>query len=137
MPITVGAQQGSILAPTLFLMFFVVFVIISSLSHSDSLQQELLCSVDLEKIREWCVLSRISTNIEKSHFLVFGKPKCKICLKLGDEILTQSNNTKLLGFYLSDLMTWNKRVEKLVTKVQNNINIFQLCWSYISTFAAR
>ena len=76
-------------------------------------------------------------NIEKSHLIVFGKSKYKICLKLGDEILTQSNNTKLLGFYLSDLMTWNEHVEKLVTKVQNNINLFQLCWSYISTFAAR
>ena len=51
--------------------------------------------------------------------------------------MSQSNNTKLLGFYLSDSMTWNEHVEKLVTKLQSNINLFKLCRSYISTFAAR
>ena len=79
----------------------------------------------------------MTINIEKSHLLVFGKPKNKICLKIGDDILSQSNNTKLLGFYLTDSMTWNEHVEKLVTKLQSNINLFILCKSYISTFAAR
>ena len=130
LPVTVGVLQGSILAPTLFLMFIHDLPTLSlsssahayaddttfTCSHSDSHQLERLCSVDLEKIHEWCVLNRMTINIEKSHFLVFGKPKNKICLKIGDDILSQSNNTKLLGFYLTDSMTWNEHVEKLVTK---------------------
>ena len=124
-PLAVGVPQGSILAPTLFFMFIHDLSTLSlsssanayaddttfTCSHSDSLQLERLCSVDLEKIHEWCVLNRMTINIEKSHFLVFGKPKNKICLKVGDDILSQSDNTKLLGFYLSDSMTWNKHVE--------------------------
>ena len=42
-----------------------------------------------------------------------------------------------MGFYLNDSVTWNEHVEKLVTKLQSNINLFKLCRSYISTFAAR
>ena len=102
-------------------------------SHSDSLKLEQLCSVDLEKIHEWCVLNRMTINIEKSHFLVFGKPKNKICLKIGDDILSQSNNTKLLGFYLNDSMTWNEHVEMLVAKLQRNIYLVKLCRGYIGT----
>ena len=34
-------------------------------------------------------------------------------------------------------MTWNEHVDKLVAKLQSNINLFKLCRSYISTFAAR
>ena len=34
--------------------------------------------------------------------------------KLGDDILSQSHITELLGFYLNDSMTWNEHVKKLV-----------------------
>ena len=72
-------------------------------------------------------MNRMTINTEKSHFLVFEKPKYKISLKLGDDIMSQSNNTKFLGFYLSDSMTWNEHVEKLVAILPSNINLSKGC----------
>ena len=80
-----------------------------------------------------CVLNRMPIDTEKSRFLVFGKPKNMICLKLGDDIMSHSNNIKLLDFYLSDPMTWNEHVEKLVAKLQStcNLNLIEVYRNYI------
>ena len=60
---------------------------------------------------------RMTINIEKSHFLVFGETKkC-------DNILSQANNTKHLGFY---------QHENSAANLQSNINLFKLYRGYIS-----
>ena len=112
------------LAPTLFWVFINDLLTLSlslsahdyaddtkfTCSHSDSLELERLCSVYLEKIYEWCVLNKMTMNIKKSHFFVFGKPKNEMCPKVGNDILSQANNTKLLDFYLNVSMTLYEHV---------------------------
>ena len=63
-------------------------------------------------------------NIKKSHFFVFGKPKNEMCPKVGNDILSQANNTKLLDFYLNVSMTLYEHLLKLVARLQSNIHIF-------------
>ena len=150
-PINIGVPQGSILAPTLFLVFIndMLNLPLSSTAYAyaddtvfichqkdpQSLEQH--CRGDLGVIQEWCYNNRMTINIKKSHYLVFGNAKHKFDLKFSNTTLLQSSTTKLLGFTISDSMSFDNHIELIKTKIQKNTNLLQLCRTFLTTQSAR
>ena len=150
-PITIGVPQGSILAPTLFLVFIndllqiqlnsksfayaddTVFV--NSNSNINSLED--CCNRDLRIIDCWCRSNRMSLNLEKSHFLLYNsKGQQNFILKIDNQVLERQTETKLLGMIISDTLSWDGHVECISRKLNNNINLLQLCRPFLNNRSA-
>ena len=146
-PVLTGVPQGSILAPTLFLLFINDLLKLPTVSRSfayaddtvfvtsdaDVRALESNCNNDLQLIDNWCKSNKMPINMEKSHFLHHNsRADNSLALKIDNCGLKQQHETRLLGMMINDTLTWDTHVDHLSNKITTTINLLQLCRPFLN-----
>ena len=147
-----GTPQGSMLSLLIFLIFcndlHINLVFLSCIQFADdttlyishqNLDYIKFClEHDLGILQDWFRANKLTLNIGKSVFILFGKHNNQtLSIRLGNEIIPQVKFTKFLGLWIDENLNWRKHTSKLLLKLKSNINLLKTGRNCLSQHALK
>ena len=145
-----GTPQGSCLGPLLFLIFCndlhknlsflkcIQFADDTTLYFSHKNKNFVLCYLehDLEIISDWFSTNKLTLNVDKTVFMLFNpKGKCEATqIKFENQRIQNSHDTKFLGIWLNDNLSWQSHTRQLLLKLKCNMLLLKRGKNMLKTF---
>ena len=97
---------------------------------------------ELSKILDWLHANRLSLNINKTNFTIFG-PQCSAhdysgcTIRLNGQDIKHVNECKFLGIYLDTHLTWKRHIERIGAKIDSAIFTINRARNFLSKHVLR
>ena len=146
-----GVPQGSCLGPLLYSIFTNDFPLVLNKAHismyaDDSTIYLAAATVDdlnanlaseMTKVVDWINNSKLILNVSKTNCIIIGtnhslSSKPKLSLTINKTVINQLEEVKLLGVIIDNKLSWDKHIQKVVTKMGNAISIIKRCAKYLT-----
>ena len=75
---------------------------------------------DMRLMLDWFNANQLSLNLEKTVLLKFWSNEKSFEIKIQDQVIKNSKNTKFLGIIIDENLTWNDQSNALYNKVVTN-----------------
>ena len=98
---------------------------------------ESLINSELEKVLNWLCANKLSLNIDKSNFVIFGPtqrklPKQVMLSIINNQMLTQETSIRYLGVYIDYDISWKTHITNISKKIKRSIGILSKLRYFLS-----
>ena len=84
-------------------------------------------SKQLDKLNSWFVVHKLSLNVSKTNYMIFGNKKIdkymNICVRINGLSIDRVYNTKFLGVMIDDKLNWKEHITMIQSKISKTTAI--------------
>ena len=145
--ITYGTAQGSCLGPLLFIIFcnnihllqlyghLILFADDTTLINSQKTKGLLHFTMehDSHVLGEWFKANQLSLNISKTVLMQFWPTQGGFEIQIDGQVIPCINETKFLGVYIDNKLSWNTHTAMLYNKIQANKHLLWMATNFLDS----